>query len=99
MIVPAGIWILLPYHQPGQIIYEKGRYKQKGRGIIQAYMRVFAQEGLGRPDLDVITDVDAMRKFFQKYFPDQEIPEIQSALVMTNEKAEIDAENAPTPVV
>ncbi len=99
LLGPAGIWILLPYQQAGRITYEKGRWKQKGGGFLQAYMRIFAQEGLGRPDLDEIADLDAMKKFFKKFLPNMESPEIQTALVMTNEKAEIDAEDASTSIV
>jgi len=99
LLGPAGIWILLPYQQAGRIVFDKGRWRQKGGGFIQGYMRIFAQEGLGRPDLDVVADLDAMGKFIKKFLPDMESPDIQTALVMTNEKAEIDVEDPPTPIV
>jgi hypothetical protein len=99
LVGPAGLWILLPYHQSGKIVYEKNRWKQKGGGFLQAYMRIFAQEGLGRPDLDVVTEIDAMKKFFKKFLPDIQTPELKTVLVMTNDKAEIAVENPPTPIV
>lgn len=99
LLGPAGLWILLPYHQAGKITYEKNRWRQRGGGFLQAYMRLFAQEGLGRPDLDIVTEKDSMVKFFKKYLPDLSPPEINVALVMTNEKAEIAVENPPTPIV
>jgi len=99
LVGPAGIWILLPYQQAGIITYEKGRWKQKGGGFLQAYMRVFAQEGLGRPDLDIISDLDAMKKFFTKFLPDMDPVDIQTALVMTNDKAVIEIEDPPNPIV
>src|SRR5512133_3881549 len=30
LVGPSGVWVLLPYNQPGTITYEKGKYKQKG---------------------------------------------------------------------
>ncbi len=96
LLGPAGLWVLLPRHQAGKITYEKGRWKQRGGGFFQAYLRMFAQEGLGRPDLDVDFESDKIKKFVQKKSPDLSLPEIQTALVITNDKAEIgDVEAAP----
>jgi len=98
LIGPAGLWVLLPYNQAGQITFEKNRWKQRGGGFIQAYMRIFAQEGLGRPDLDIETEADSMQKFFKKFLPDIVPPEVNFALVMTNENAEIDVESPPNQI-
>jgi hypothetical protein len=99
LIGPAGLWILIPYYQKGTITYEKGRWKQRGGGFLQAYMRFFGQEGLGRPDLDIVSETNAIQKFFNKYLPDLPTPTINVALVMTNEQAIINAEDTPTPIV
>ena len=100
LLGPAGLWVLLPRHQAGKITFEKGRWKQRGGGVFQSYLRLFAQEGLGRPDLDVDFETDKIKKFIQKRAPELPAPEIQTALVITNEKAEIaDVENAPFPTV
>jgi hypothetical protein len=61
-------------------------------------MRVFAQEGLGRPDLDIETESDAMQKFFKKFLPDMDPPEVNYALILTNENVEIDVESPPHPI-
>jgi hypothetical protein len=98
-IGPAGLWVFLPRHQIGRIIYDKGRWRQKGGGFIQGYLRLFAQEGLGRPDLDISAEVESVKKYINKKIPDIEFPEIQAALVFTNEKAEIEAEDAPFPAL
>ena len=45
LVGPAGIWALFPKFQRGEIVYEKGKWKQKGGGIILAYLKIFAQEG------------------------------------------------------
>jgi hypothetical protein len=99
LLGPAGLWILLPYHQSGRITYEKNRWRQRGGGFLQAYMRLFAQESLGRPDLDVGTETDAMKKFFNKFLPEITPPAINVALVMTSEKVDISVENPPNPIV
>jgi hypothetical protein len=99
LIGPAGIWILLPYYQSGKIVYSKGRYRQQGGSIIQRYMRIFGQESLGRPDLDVLTETSAMKRFFTRYLPDMTQPDIQAVLIMTHDNAEIAVEDSPNPIV
>ena len=87
LLGPAGIWILLPRFQKGVITYERGRWRQKGGGLLQGYMRVFAQEGLGRPDYDIANEVQNLQNFLEKSMPTEEIPPIQAALVFTTDKA------------
>ncbi len=100
LVGPAGIWVLIPHHQKGKIIFSKGRWKQKGGNL---YMKIFAQEGLGRPDLEVSSEIDSVRHFLGKYFEDDEkIPSVQAALVFTNANTEIEIpedENPPAETV
>jgi hypothetical protein len=95
LVGPSGLWVIMPYYQAGKITYEKNRYKQKGGGFMQKYLRIFGQEGLGRPDLEAPAEVDAIEKFLKKNIPDVEIQEPSVALVFVNEKAELEVENAP----
>ncbi len=95
LVGPSGLWVIMPYYQAGKIVYEKGRLKQKGGGFMQKYLRAFAQEGIGRPDLEAPTEVQSIAKFLQKRLPDREIPEPQVALIFTNEKADLQVEGAP----
>lgn len=99
LIGPAGIWNLIPKHQRGTITYTKNRWRQKGGGLFQGYLRMFAQEGIGRPELEIETDVDRLEKFFKKKFPELEIPSIQSALVFFHPEVEIDVKDAPSPTL
>ena len=62
-------------------------------------MNLFAQEGLGRPDLEIINATDSITKYLKKYIPEEDVPEIQAALVFTNEKVEITADDAPVPTL
>lgn len=99
LIGPAGIWNLIPKTQRGKIVYEKNRWRQKGGGLLQGYLRLFAQEGIGRPDLEIETDNGRLRKFFDKNFPSLEIPEVNTALVFFHPDVQIEADNAPVPTL
>jgi hypothetical protein len=98
LVGPAGIWILLPYFQTGIISYDekKKRWRQKGGNL---YLKLFGQENLGRPDLDISPPSTDMKKFLAKTLPGTTPPDIQVALVFTNEKTKVDAENAPIPTL
>jgi len=95
LVGPSGLWVIMPYYQVGKIVYEKGRWKQKGGTFIQRYLRAFAQEGVGRPDLDAPAEVESLSRFFKKNIPDQSIPEARPLLVFTNEKVELEVGETP----
>lgn len=89
LVGPAGIWVLLPFHQRGQVTYRKNRWKMSGGGFLQSYMRIFGQESIGRPDLEMESEINAVRKYFAKQMDESEIPEINGMMVFTNEDVEI----------
>jgi hypothetical protein len=95
LVGPSGVWVLLPYHQHGKAYYEKKRWKLKGGGFIQTYMRIFGQENLGRPDLDAESEIIALRKFFAKKLDESQIPEISAVLVFTDDDLELDPGDSP----
>jgi len=99
LVGPAGIWSLIPKHQRGTITYAKNRWRQKGGGVIQSYLKFFAQEGIGRPDLEVASDIEVLNKYFKKHMPDVELPTIQSALVFFHPDVVLEADEAPTPTL
>ena len=95
LVGPAGVWVLIPHHQKGKIIFTKGRWKQRGGNL---YMKIFAQEGLGRPDLEVASEIDNVHHFLARHFEEEEnIPPIQAALVFTNPNTEIEIPDDETP--
>ncbi|HEX9027690.1 MAG TPA: hypothetical protein VF823_00865 [Anaerolineales bacterium] len=100
LVGPSGVWVLLPRQQQGLITYSKDRWHQKGGNL---YMKIFGQESLGRPDLEVNGEVESVRDFLTKRLPaESKIPEVQAALVFTNPKASIqvnEAESAPAETV
>ncbi len=99
LVGPAGVWILLPYHQRGKVTYYKNRWRLSGGGFMQAYMTIFGQEGIGRPDLEIASQIDSLRKYLAKQMDGSEIPSIQAALVFTSDRVEIDSTDAPLPAI
>jgi len=89
LVGPAGIWVLLPKHQRGVITYERGRWRQKGGGFLQSYLRMFAQEGIGRPDLEIASQIDSLENYLKKSLPDYDSIPIQAAIVFTSDKADL----------
>ncbi len=97
LVGPAGLWVLYSYPQHGRIIYDekRGRWKKMGGNL---YLRIFAQDNIGRPDQDIESNRKRLKKALGK-IPEFEVPEIRSALVFSNEKAVIEGENAPIPTL
>ncbi|HSG41992.1 MAG TPA: hypothetical protein VLA72_02445 [Anaerolineales bacterium] len=99
LVGPAGIWVLLPFHQRGQVTYKKNRWKMSGGGFLQSYMRIFGQESIGRPEIELESDTHSIRKFLAKQMDEAEIPEINGILIFTSDDVEIDAEDATIPAM
>lgn len=99
LVGPAGIWVLLPRNQRGIITYEKGRWRQRGGGLVMTYLRIFAQEGLGRPDLEIQHELETLEKYLHKLLPDDELPALQAALILTHENVEIMIDEGTEPPV
>jgi hypothetical protein len=99
LVGPSGIWVLIPYHQRGQVTYKKNRWRMSGGGFLQNYMRLFGQEGIGRPDLEAESEINSIHKMLVKKMDENEIPEINAVLVFTTEGVEIEAEDAPMPAL
>ena len=98
LVGPAGIWVLLPYHQRGKVTYTKNRWRMSGGGFLQGYMRIFGQESLGRPDLEAQSEMNSLEKALNKDL-EGGVPVIQAMLVFTADDVEIDADDAPTPAM
>lgn len=98
LVGPSGIHVVLPYFQKGTITYDeaKGQWKQTGQN---SFMKFFTQNSLGRPDLDVKDYISDATKFLTKK-TGAELPlKINAILVFTNEKADVQATNAPVPTM
>ena len=99
MVGPAGVWLLFPYHQRGQVTFRKKRWQMSGGGFLQGYMRIFGQEGIGRPDIDIDNETRAVKKYLTKQIDENEIPEINAMLVFTSDEVEIEAADTPVPAM
>jgi hypothetical protein len=99
LVGPAGIWTLHPKTQKGMITYQKNRWRQRGGGFLQGYLRLFAQEGIGRPDLEIDSDVNSLRKYLNRQLPDIDLPPIQSVLVFFHPEVILEADDAPAPTL
>lgn len=96
LVGPAGIWVLLPYHQAGTIFFDRKRWRVKGGGFSQSYLRIFGGESLGRPDLDVEAETTALQSHLQRLLPEgSQLPEIRSVLLFTNPKVDLKTEGTP----
>lgn len=98
LVGPSGIWVLSPRSTRGTIIYNesKRRFIQKGGNL---YLKIFAQESLGRPEMEINGEIDGITRFLKERLPDMELPEIQAALLFTNENTVVEADNAPIPTM
>lgn len=102
LIGPAGLWILFPRHQRGVITYENNRWRQKSGGMLQMYLRLFAQEGLGRPDVEIGSEAQNLQKFLGTNFSEDIQLPIQAALIFTHDNVEIQIdqdEDIPIPTI
>ena len=99
LVGPSGAWVLLPYHQKGKVEFKKNRWKMSGGGFMQAYMRIFGQESIGRPDIDAETEVQTLRKFFTKNLDESFAPEIKPILVFTSDEVELEPNDSPIPAM
>ncbi|MBN2550540.1 MAG: hypothetical protein JXB15_15355 [Anaerolineales bacterium] len=99
LLGPAGIWVLMPYYQRGTITYTKGRWRQRGGNW---YLKIFAQENLGRPDLEVAAEVENLQSYLVKRSSGEVLPDIQSVMVFTHPKTTVEVseeEEPPIPAV
>lgn len=97
LLGPSGVTPLLPYTQGGRILFDakRGRWIQKGGNF---YLKLFGQEGLGRPDMEVRYNIEDLQKSLVKQSIDP-IPEIQPILVFLNPKAELEVQDATAPTL
>ena len=97
LVGPAGVWAITPFFQRGTITYNeaKKRWHQKGGNL---YLKIFAQESLGRPDVVVESLKDDLTRTLKKQLGEQ-CPPVNVALVFTNPRADLQAANAPDPTL
>jgi hypothetical protein len=70
-----------------------------GGGFLQSYMRIFGQESLGRPDIEINSELNNLQKYLTKKLDGSSIPEINPLMIFTNDAVEIESEDAPLPAI
>jgi len=100
LVGPAGVWVLIPYRQRGVVTYAKNRWRVGNGGFMQAYMSIFGQEGIGRPDLEAEGEINAVHKLLAKKLNEGEIPKVRAALVFMHEEVDLQqVDGAPLPAM
>jgi hypothetical protein len=100
LVSPAGVWALLPYYQSGSVAFEKNRWRARGGGFMQAYMRIFGADSIGRPDLEANAEIQAMERYFKRLLPEgTSPPEVMAVLVFVNPKLQLQTNDANLPAL
>lgn len=96
LVGPAGIWIPVPTAASGEISYDK-RWRQRGGSFM---LKLFGQENIGRPAMDIESNEKEIRKYLGKDMPEEQIPPIKGILVTMNPNTVIgDVADAPDMIV
>jgi len=96
LVGPAGLWVPIPITASGEIYFDK-KWKQKGGSFL---LKLFGQENIGRPSLDIESNEREINKNLSRHFSEGEMPLVSSILVLLHPKGTIgDVQNAPTPIV
>lgn len=102
MVGPSGVWVIIARMQRGNITFSKGRWRQKTpnnplRALGDWYMRIFAQESIDRPDLEIKAELEQARQFISKLLGDNNVPEVKAVLVFTHPDVVLDIPEDETP--
>jgi hypothetical protein len=95
LVGPTGVYALLPYNQAGRLYYDeqRNRWRQKGGN---AFLKLFGNEGLGRPDMEAKYAQSDLVSYVKKLGLDPAPLTNNVILVFTNAKADISIENSPS---
>ncbi len=94
LVGPAGVISFLPYNQAGQLVFDKSKnqWKQIGGNF---FLKVFGQEGFGKPLNEAQFTVEETEKYLLKLgFCKDKIAPI-AIFVFTNDKATVSGEGSP----
>lgn len=100
LVGPAGVWVFVVKSVSGTIVFDKDkeRWKRKGGGLLAWYLKIFAQESIGRPDLEIPSERDGLQDYLDEQLPESDVS-VQAALVFTNENVDIQVADAPVPTL
>jgi hypothetical protein len=93
---PGGLTVFVPKPQEGQILYERGKWRNK-QGMSRI-LRWVGQEGLGNPEQELERTVGDMQNWLKKQAPDLEVP-VRGVVVFTHPKADLHLNEPPIPAM
>jgi len=100
LVGPSGIWTIIPYFQSGIVTFEKNRWRARGGGFLQSYMRLFGQDNIGRPDLESEAQKTSAIRYLKRLLPEgTEIPTVNAVMLFANPKVELKVEQTPIPAL
>ena len=100
LVGPAGIWTIMPHYQSGTVIYDKKRWRAKGGGFVQSYLRIFGQENIGRPELESEAEIDSAKRYLTRVLPaGAEVPPVRVALLFVHPKVDLQVKDSPLPAL
>jgi len=96
LVGPAGIWVITPFPQKGDITYNNNKWQQKGANW---YFKLFAQEGLGKPEKEARSAADEVVRYLEKNDLSNLAVYVNPVAVFTNDKSSVNAPDAPVPTM
>ena len=96
LLAPFGLCVINPKHQAGQVRCEGERWHHESGW--KRILRLFGQEGLGKPTKEVRAEVEKLRRFLAQRLPDNDIP-VEWVVVFTNPQVDLETESPAVPVL
>lgn len=96
LVGPAGVWVISPFPQKGTITYLNNKWQHKGGNW---YLKLFAQEGLGKPDKDASAAANDVINYLKKNDISVVADYVHPVVVFTSDKAVVTAPEAPVDTV
>jgi len=62
-------------------------------------LRLFGQEGLGKPEADAQAEIHSITRFLSRETEHIEIPEVYAALIFTDDQLELNPDGSPLPAM
>lgn len=96
LLSPAGLFVLTALGQDGAIRYDGTRFRRAWTPM--RLLRLMADEGLGRPLVEVDRQIAALQQFLEANQVGQEV-EAQGIIVFYNPRAQLEVTDPPLPIV
>jgi hypothetical protein len=95
LFTPEGPWAVVLKYEKGTISYDGKRWRQGG---VSALSKIFGAEAVGEPILDAEAEAKNLAKKLKKILR-EDTPPVRSMVVFINDKARLELENTPVPVL